>query len=129
MALIIFTIFVSIENLLMVSSVRTLNSGETVILLSQLKPDDVIHIDVELDELDTTASEMKPTYDDIKKYIMDKYNLKVSSLYISQIKRKNNLEVGENFNKPKSENSKQPNCPKGKADAIEDALRHFKVLR
>lgn len=102
---------------------------ETVILLSQLKPDDVIHIDVELDELDTTASEMKPTYDDIKKYIMDKYNLKVSSLYISQIKRKNNLEVGESFNKPKSENTKQPNCPKEKADAIEDALRHFKVLR
>ncbi|MDO5559773.1 MAG: hypothetical protein Q4F95_09270 [Oscillospiraceae bacterium] len=80
--------------------------------MSQLKPDDVIHIDVELNELDTTAYEVKPTYDEIKKYILDKYNLKVSSLYISQIKRKNNPEIGENFNKLKSENSKKPNCSK-----------------
>ena len=67
---------------------------ETVVLLSQQKPDDTIEIDLDLDELDATAAETKATYEEIKAYVWDKHHLKVSSLYISQIKRKCGLEVG-----------------------------------
>ena len=61
---------------------------ETVVLLSQLKPDDTIEIDLDLDELDATSAETKATYEEIKEYVKEKYQLKVSNLYISQIKRK-----------------------------------------
>ena len=101
---------------------------ETVVLLSQQKPDDTIEIDLDLDELDATAAETKATYEEIKAYAWDKHHLKVSSLYISQIKRKCGLEVGQNYNLSKSENPKVPKCPPEKEAAIMDALKHFQMI-
>lgn len=97
---------------------------ETVVLLSQQKPDDTIEIDLDLDELDATTAETKATYEEIKAYVWDKHHLKVSSLYISQVKRKCGLEVGQNYNLSKSENPKVPKCPPEKEAAIMDALKH-----
>ena len=87
---------------------------ETVVLLSQQKPDDTIEIDLDLDELDATSAELKATYQEIKDYVLKESGLKVSSLYISQVKRKCGIEVGENYNLPKSENARVPQCPKEK---------------
>ena len=101
---------------------------ETVVLLSQQKPDDTIEIDLDLDELDATAAETKATYEEIKAYVWEKHHLKVSSLYISQIKRKCGLEVGQNYNLSKSENPKVPKCPAEKEAAIMNALKHFKMI-
>ena len=101
---------------------------ETVVLLSQQKPDDTIEIDLDLDELDATAAETKATYEEIKAYTWDTHHLKVSSLYISQIKRKCGLEVGQNYNLSKSENPKVPKCPPEKEAAIMDALKHFQMI-
>lgn len=101
---------------------------ETVVLLSRKRPDDKIEIDLELDELDITSAESKATYDEIKAYVLEKYNLKVSSLYISQVKRKLGLEVGKNYNPPKSENPVVPTCPPEKEKAITDALRYFGMI-
>ena len=101
---------------------------ETVVLLSQQKPDDTIEIDLDLDELDATAAETKATYEEIKAYVWEKYHLKVSNLYVSQIKRKCGLEVGQNYNLSKSENPKVPKCPPEKEMAIMDALKHFQMI-
>ncbi|MCI7451219.1 MAG: 23S rRNA (uracil(1939)-C(5))-methyltransferase RlmD [Blautia sp.] len=101
---------------------------ETVVLLSQQKPDDHIEIDLDLDELDATTAETKATYEEIKAYVWDKHHLKVSSLYISQVKRKCGLEVGQNYNLSKSENPKVPKCPPEKEAAIMDALKHFQMI-
>ena len=101
---------------------------ETVVQLSQQKPDDVIEVALDLDELDITASETKATYQEIKEYVSEKYGFKVSTLYVAQVKQKCGLEMRLNYNLPKSENAKQPKCPKDKEDAIMDALRHFKMI-
>ena len=96
-------------------------------LLAQ-KPDDTIEIDLDLDELDATSAELKATYQEIKDYVLKEFGLKVSSLYISQVKRKCGIEVGENYNLPKSENARVPQCPKEKEDAIKAALKYFAML-
>lgn len=101
---------------------------ETVILLSQQKPDDHIVVDLDLDELDATSAETRATYEEIKAYVLEKHRLKVSSLYISQVKRKCGLEVGESYNLPRTEGQKVPQCPAAKEEAILDALRHFKMI-
>ena len=101
---------------------------ETVVLLSQQKPDDTIEIDLDLDELDATIAELKATYQEIKDYVLKEFGLKVSSLYISQVKRKCGIEVGENYNLPKSENARVPQCPKEKEDAIKAALKYFAMI-
>ena len=101
---------------------------ETVVLLSQQKPDDTIEIDLDLDELDATSAETKATYQEIKDYVLKEFGLKVSNLYISQIKRKCGIEVGENYNLPKTENPKVPQCPKEKEDAIKAALKYFAMI-
>ena len=101
---------------------------ETVVLLSQQKPDDTIEIDLDLDELDATSAELKATYQEIKDYVLKEFGLKVSNLYISQIKRKCGIEVGENYNLPKTENAKVPQCPKEKEDAIKAALKYFAMI-
>ena len=101
---------------------------ETVVLLSQQKPDDTIEIDLDLDELDATTAETKATYEEIKAYVWDKHHLKVSSLYISQVKRKCGLEVGQNYNLSKSENPKVPKCPPEKEAVIMGALKHFQMI-
>lgn len=74
------------------------------------KPDDYIEVELELDELDLTSAESKATYKEIQEYVLKEHRLKVSNLYISQVKRKCGIEVGENYNFPKSEHSRQPHC-------------------
>lgn len=101
---------------------------ETVVLLSQQKPSDKIAVDLDLDELDVTSAEMKATYAEIKDYVLKEHGLKVSNLYISQVKRKCGLEVGENYNLAKSEDAKQPHCPEEKEKAIMDALKYFRMI-
>ena len=101
---------------------------ETVVLLSQQKPDDTIEIDLDLDELDATSAELKATYQEIKDYVLKEFGLKVSNLYISQIKSKCGIEVGENYNLPKTENPKVPQCPKEKEDAIKAALKYYAMI-
>lgn len=101
---------------------------ETVVLLSQRRPDEHIDIELDLSELDVTAAEAKATYQEIKDYVFDKYRMKVSTLYISQVKAKCGLMERKNYNKPKFENIKQPHCPKDKEDAIMDAFRYFKMI-
>ena len=130
---------------------------ETVVLLSQLKqkPDDYINVTIELDDMDITSAETKATYDEIKKYVAEhNAGMKVSNLYISQVKRKCGIEVGKNLrvatrrmdclqgnsttaatdlelvpspNLPKNEDSRQPQCPEDKESAIVEALKHFKM--
>ena len=130
---------------------------ETVVLLSQLKqkPDDYINVTIELDDIDITSAETKATYDEIKKYVAEhNAGMKVSNLYISQVKRKCGIEVGKNLrvatrrmdclqgnsttaatdlelvpspNLPKNEDSRQPQCPEDKESAIVEALKHFKM--
>ena len=81
---------------------------ETVVLLSQLKqkPDDYINVTIELDDVDITSAETKATYDEIKKYVSEhNAGMKVSNLYISQVKRKCGIEVEKNYNLPKNEDS------------------------
>lgn len=90
--------------------------------------DNHIKVKLELDEEDVTKAESKGTYENIKEYILGKYGFKVSTLYIAQIKRKCGLELGENYNKSKKENSKVPEFPKEKEEAIMDALRHFGMM-
>ena len=105
-------------------------SVETVVLLSQLKqkPDDYINVTIELDDMDITSAETKATYDEIKKYVAEhNAGMKVSNLYISQVKRKCGIEVGKNYNLPKNEDSRQPQCPEDKESAIVEALKHFKM--
>jgi 23S rRNA (uracil1939-C5)-methyltransferase len=101
---------------------------ETVILMSQQKPDDVIRVSMELDELDLTAAESKATYSELISYIESEYGLKVSNLYISQVKRKLGMEVGANYNLPKSDKHHIPQCPPDKEEAIIAALKHFNML-
>lgn len=101
---------------------------ETVVLLSQQKPDAVIEVDLDLDELDITSAEAKATYQEIKDYVLKEFGLKVSTLYISQIKRKCGIEVGEHYNLSQKNNQKVPQCPKEKEDAIRAALEHFAMI-
>ena len=101
---------------------------ETVVLLSQQKPDDTIEIDLDLDELNATSAELKATYQEIKDYVLKEFGLKVSNLYISQVKRKCGIEVGENYNLPKSENARVPQCPKEKEEAIKAALKYYAMI-
>ena len=101
---------------------------ETVCLLSKLQTKQHIEVDLNLDEFDLTSAESKATYDEIKAYIMDKFGLKVYSLYIAQIKDKYGLREHENYNKAKSENNRVPNCPPEKEKAIIEALKHFQMI-
>lgn len=96
--------------------------------MSKQKPNDRISVDLDLDELNVTSAEMKATYAEIRDYVLKEHGLKVSNLYISQVKRKCGLEVGENYNLPKSEDAKQPNCPQEKEKAIVEVLQHFGMV-
>jgi 23S rRNA (uracil1939-C5)-methyltransferase len=77
--------------------------------------------------MDETAAESKATYDEIKSYVLEHNGFKVSNLYIAQVKRKCGLEVGKNYNLPKSEDSVQPLCTPEKEKAIMDALKYYKI--
>ena len=101
---------------------------ETVALLSKLDVDKHIDVEIELDELDLTSAESKATYAQIKEYVWNKFELKVSTLYIAQIKRKCGIELREHYNKSKKEKQIIPQCTPEKEEAIMDALRHFKMI-
>ena len=100
---------------------------EVVCLLSKLKSDKYIEVEVKMEELDLTAAESKATYVEIKQYVLDKTGLKVSQLYIAQVKRKHRLIERINYNLGEKE-SKVPQVPPEKERAIEDALRYFKMI-
>lgn len=102
---------------------------EAVLLLSKLHVDRHIEVDVSMDELDVTAAESKATYNEIRDYVWEHYQLKVSNLYIAQVKQKYGIIERENYHKAKNENAKQPKCrPKEKEDAIVEALKHFQMI-
>ncbi len=101
---------------------------ETVVKLVRKTPDAYIDITVDMDELDLTTSEAKVTYQKIKDYIEEKYDVKVSSLYIAQVKQKYGIIERKNYNTAKSKNVRQPQCPPEKEKLIEEAMRHFKMI-
>ena len=101
---------------------------ETVCLLSKLQSKEHIEIEVKMDELDLTAAEKNATYEEIREYVFEHTGLKVSHLYIAQVKQKYGIIERENYNKPKSENAKQPQCPPEKEEAITEALKHFGMI-
>ena len=101
---------------------------ETVCLLSKLNAKQHIEVNLEMDELDLTVAEKKATYDEIKAYVLEHSGLKVSSLYIAQVKQKCGIIERENYNKPKSEDAKQPQCPPDKEKSIKEALKHFGMI-
>jgi len=101
---------------------------ETVALLSKLDVDKHIDVEIKLDELDLTSAESKVSYAQIKEYILEKFDLKVSTLYIAQIKKKCGIVLRENYNKSKKEKQVIPQCTPEKEEAIMDALRHFKMI-
>ena len=101
---------------------------ETVCLLSKLKSTQHIEVELDMDELDLTDAEKKATYQKIKEYVLEHTSLKVSSLYIAQVKQKCGIIERENYNKPKSEDAKQPQCPAEKEKAIMEALKHFGMI-
>ena len=101
---------------------------ETVCLLSKLNVKEHIEVELDMDELDLTTAESKATYEEIREYVLEHTGLKVSHLYIAQVKQKYGIIERENYNKPKSENSRQPKCPPEKEAAITDALKFFGMV-
>lgn len=102
---------------------------ETVVLLSKGMVDSrKVKVDFSLEDMDLSEFKGKATYEQIKEYVLEETGLKVSSLYIAQIKKKCGLDVGENFNPAKSENARQPQCTPEKEDAIMQAFRHFGII-
>lgn len=101
---------------------------ETVCLLSKLQSKEHIEIEVKMDELDLTSAESKATYEEIKAYVLEHTGLKVSHLYIAQVKQKHGIIERENYNKPKSDDARQPQCPPEKEKAITEALKHFGMI-
>ena len=102
---------------------------ETVCLLSKLSgAKHHISVQVDMDEMNLTAAESKATYQEIQEWVQEKYGFNVSHLNISQVKRKHGIIERENYNKPKSEDSRQPGCPEEKERAIEDAMKRFQMI-
>ena len=103
---------------------------ETVCLLSKLhEAKHHVRVKMDMDEMDITSAESKATYEEIKKYVAEHNDgMKVSNLYIAQVKKKCGIETGENHNLPKSEDARQPQCPKEKEDAIMEALKAFQMI-
>lgn len=102
---------------------------ETVVSLSKGYIDhDSVNIEVSLEDMDFSAYRGKATYKEIQNYVLEKFNLKVSTLNISQVKRKSGISMGTNYSKSKSENIKIPQCTPEKEEAILDALKHFNII-
>ena len=102
---------------------------ETVVLLSKEMVDSrKVKVDFSLENMDLSEFKGKATYNQIKAYVLEQTGLKVSSLYIAQIKKKCGLDVGENFNLSKSENARQPQCTPEKEEAIMQAFKHFGMI-
>ena len=107
---------------------ETETTVEAVLLLTKLHVEQHIEVDVSMDELDVTAAESKATYNEIREHVLEHHQLKVSNLYIAQVKQKYGIIERENYHKAKNENAKQPKCPKEKEDAIVEALKHFQMI-
>lgn len=102
---------------------------ETVCLLSKLhEAKHHVNVKLDMDELDFTSAEAKATYKEIEEWVQEHYGFHVTNLNIAQVKQKHGIIERENYNKPKSENSRQPGCPEEKVKAIEDAMRHFQMI-
>ena len=102
---------------------------ETVVLLSKGEVDSKkIRVEFSLEDMDMSEFQDGATYPQIKEYVLEHSGLKVSNLYISQIKRKCGIEVGKNYNLPKSEDSRQPQCPPEKEKAIREAFKYFGMI-
>ena len=105
---------------------------ETVVLLSKGVVDKdnfrKVRVDFSLEDMDLTELRGKATYAQVKEYIFNEFGLKVSSLYIAQVKKKCGIETGENHNLPKSEDAKQPQVTPEKEEAIMKAFKHFGVI-
>ena len=103
---------------------------ETVCLLSKLhEAKHHVNVRLDMDEMDLTAAESKATYEEIKKYVAEHNDgMKVSNLYIAQVKAKHGIIERENYNLPKSEEARQPKCPKEKEEAIVWALKYFQMI-
>lgn len=105
------------------------NHVETVVLLSKGEIDSKkVRVEFSLEDMDMSGFQKGATYEQIKAYVLEHTGLKVSSLYISQVKWKCNIIERENYNKPKSENIRQPQCPEDKEIAIQEALKHFGMI-
>ena len=107
------------------------NTGhaETVVLLSKGEVDSKkIRVEFSLEDMDMSGFQKGATYEQIKAYVLEHTGLKVSNLYISQIKRKCGIEVGKNYNLPKSEDSRQHQCPPEKEKAIREAFKYFGMI-
>ena len=81
-----------------------------------------------MEDMDMSGFQKGATYGEIKDYVLKQTGLKVSSLYIAQVKQKCGIIERENYNKAKSEGARQPKCPAEKEAAIIDALKYFKML-
>ncbi|WP_026507601.1 class I SAM-dependent RNA methyltransferase [Butyrivibrio sp. MC2013] len=103
---------------------------ETVCLLSKLhEAKHHVNVKLDMDELELTSAEAKATYKEIEEWVQEHYGFHVTNLNIAQVKQKHGIIERENYNKPKSENSRQPGCPEEKVKAIEDAMRHFQMIK
>ena len=88
-----------------------------------------VNVRLDMDELDVISAESKATYEEIKSYVAEPNDgMKVSNLYIAQVKAKYGIIERENYNKPKSDDARQPKCPKEKKNAIVEALRYFRMI-
>lgn len=106
-----------------------INAAETVVLLSKGEIDSKkVRVEFSLEDMDMSGFQKGATYEQIKAYVLEHTGLKVSSLYISQIKRKCGLDVGQNYNLSKKEDAKVPKCPPEKEAAIRDALKYFQMI-
>ena len=102
---------------------------DTAVLLSKLHAKQHIEVKLNLDELDLTAAESKSTYEEVKESVLEHTGLKVSHLYIAQVKKKYGIIDRANYNKPKSENSSQLKYPPEKEAAITEALKFFGMIK
>ena len=101
---------------------------ETVMVMSQQKPDDVIRVGIDIDKMNVTKAESKATYTEIQARVKEQTGLNITPLYIAQVKAKHGIIERENYNHAKSETTRTLKCPPDKEKAIEDALRYFKMI-
>ena len=97
-------------------------------MLSKLDSKNHISVELPMDDMDLTSTEIKDTYEQIQNHVLQKYDFKVSTLYIAQVKRKYGLEVREQYNIKKNVNQRIPQCSIEKEETILDALKHFKII-
>ena len=108
---------------------RTAHVETVALLVRNISTKDYVTIEVRPEELELGSLKTHGTYEEIKSFVLNKYGFKISTLNISQVKRKCGLDVGESYNKPKKQDSKVPNCTPEKEKAIIDALNHFGMIK